>query len=182
VMEKNFDVPDPVTGLPEVAANEKADPTASLIKNTSTEIDASDTNTPFSPFTNGSAFGFWYKLRRWFRLFSSRSMSPTAKKTASYTAKAGQLVPYDPSGGTFTLKPPENPSIGDQFGIVEVGGSSASITVDGNGESIEKANDLGNWDTSFTLNGAAYIVVIWSFIPHASGNVWNIISIKQVPA
>lgn len=67
VSEHTFDVKSPVLSLPELAPNEKADPTASLIKNTSTEIDASETNEAFLIFTSGSAWGWWYKIRRWLR-------------------------------------------------------------------------------------------------------------------
>jgi len=182
VMIKTFDVPDPVTGLPELAAGEIADPTASLIKNTSTEIEASDTNAAFGPFTSGSAFGWWHKLRRWFRRLSATTLNPTAVKTANYTALPGQLVPFDPSGGTFTLKAPASPSIGDLFAVAESAKSALGITVDGNGEDIEKATDLGSLVSSFTLDGAAGAVVIWQYMPQATGNAWIIIGLKEVPA
>lgn len=60
---KTFTVRSPRLGLAVFAANEKADPTASLIKNTSAEIDASERNEPFDPFSGGSAFGWWPALK-----------------------------------------------------------------------------------------------------------------------
>lgn len=45
--------------LPKPAANEIADPTASLVKNTAAEINKAENNEAFGPFTAGSAFGWW---------------------------------------------------------------------------------------------------------------------------
>lgn len=57
-----FAVKTPNKDLIIPAANERADPDASLVQQTSLEIDASETNEAFGPFTSGSAFGWWKAL------------------------------------------------------------------------------------------------------------------------
>jgi hypothetical protein len=64
-------------------------------------------------------------------------LTTVAVKVANYTANADELVPYDPSGGTFTLKPPATPSLGDMWAIKNVTTDITSITFDGNGENLE---------------------------------------------
>lgn len=91
VVIHTFDILSPELGLPEIAANEKSDPTANLTKNTATEIARSETNTPFGPFTSGSAFGWWYKIRRWLRKLDAL-MSGTTGHTHDGTAGNGPTI------------------------------------------------------------------------------------------
>lgn len=62
-----FAVRTPARSLVIPAANEKADPDADLTQQTSVEIDASETNEVFAPFTSGSAFGWWKALEECIR-------------------------------------------------------------------------------------------------------------------
>lgn len=68
---------------------------------------------------------------------SGGGLSVTAVKTANYTASAGDLVRYNPSGGTFTITFPAVPSTDDQVGTKNVNSSTASITLAGNGNNVE---------------------------------------------
>lgn len=70
-LELSFTTVTALFGLPIPAANEKADPTASLVKNTETEIRRSSRNKPFGPFSSGSAFAWWPVIERWFRKLES---------------------------------------------------------------------------------------------------------------
>ena len=54
-----------------------------------------------------------------------------------YTALKGQLVLYDPSGGSFTINAPASPVLGDRFAIKNTTTDATAVTVDGNGNSIE---------------------------------------------
>lgn len=61
-------------------------------------------------------------------------------KTGAYTASANELVPYDTSGGGFTIDLPAIATIGDEVLIKEVANSAvAAVTIDGNGNTLEAA-------------------------------------------
>lgn len=57
-------------------------------------------------------------------------------QTSNYTASIGELVPYDASAAPFQLNAPPSPSLGDEWAISEVGVSSGSVTISGNGKNI----------------------------------------------
>ena len=60
----------------------------------------------------------------------------TSIKVANYTANTGERVRYDANFAPFTIEAPPSPVVGDKFGILEVGDSSGSVTIDGNGNNI----------------------------------------------
>lgn len=66
-------------------------------------------------------------------------LTPTAVKVGAYTAVTGDLVFYDPSGGTFQIDAPDNATaeLGDKFAIKNVTADVTSVTVHGNGQNIE---------------------------------------------
>jgi hypothetical protein len=74
-------------GLDIPAANERGNPDASLIQNTSTEIDESETNEPFIPFLLGSAFAWWKSLRdAWKAIDLSSPIGHALDDTANHGA------------------------------------------------------------------------------------------------
>jgi hypothetical protein len=81
------------------------------------------------------------------------ALTPTATKTGTYTAASGEIVCYNASGGTFSVRAPASPSDRAWFTIKEVAGSSTAITVDGNGANIDRAATMqfGVADGSITL-------------------------------
>jgi hypothetical protein len=69
------------------------------------------------------------------------------------TVASGFRQFYDPSGGTFTLKAPLAPVVGDVWAIKNVTTNATNVTVDGNGNNIVDpvAKTLG---ATFTFGGA----------------------------
>jgi hypothetical protein len=90
------------------------------------------------------------------------------------TPYVNRRVPYDPSAGTVTLKPPASPTVGDRWGIKNVTTSATAVTIDGNGESIEDPVAGGAPAASFSL-GIANVAVQWEFMNSASGNAWHVV-------
>jgi hypothetical protein len=90
---KTFTTLTPILALPIPAANEKADPTASLVKNTATEIDAAETNEAFSPFTGGSAWGTWPFLERIIRTLE-RLFNPSGGHAHTGSGDGGAVVAH----------------------------------------------------------------------------------------
>lgn len=62
---------------------------------------------------------------------------PTATKVGAYTAQRGDLVLYDPSGGTFQIDAPASPVKGDRFAVKNVTTDVTGVTISGNGNNIE---------------------------------------------
>lgn len=93
----------------------------------------------------------------------------TSLKTANYTATAGQRVPYDASGGTFTLTAPASPSQGERWAVKETADDATAITIAGNGSNIEDPVG-GTVGASFSL-GLAYVSVEWEY----DGTAWRVI-------
>lgn len=60
--------------------------------------------------------------------------------TGAHTAKAGELVFYDPTGGSFQIDAPASPTQGDRFAIKNSTTDATSVTIDGNGNNIEDPN------------------------------------------
>jgi hypothetical protein len=102
--ERTFTTRTPILALVIPAANEKADPTASLEKNTDTEIDASETNEAFAPFTTGSAWGWWRANEQTIRILESL-FHPTGGHTHKGSGATGPKISYNdltdvPGSGT----------------------------------------------------------------------------------
>lgn len=68
---------------------------------------------------------------------------------------------YNPSGGTFTLKAPAAPALGDQFGVKNVNASVTAITIDGNGNNI--VNPATHALVATFLRGGAFTGVDFVF-------------------
>ncbi len=88
-------------------------------------------------------------------------LAVTSVKTGNYTAHDGELVLYNPSGGTFILKAPSSPAANDFFGIKNNTNSVVSITLDGNGKDLDGSSSIAL--------AAASICQIW----HYNGAQWN---------
>ena len=67
--------------------------------------------------------------------------------TATLTVSSAECVPFDASGGAFTIYLPATPYKNLQFHFSENAGSATALTVDGNGKNINGAATL-------TMNGA----------------------------
>lgn len=63
--------------------------------------------------------------------------SPSDVKTGAFTARVGELVLYNPSGGGFQIDAPASPTVGDRFAIKNVTTDTTAVTIDGNAENIE---------------------------------------------
>lgn len=87
--------------------------------------------------------------------------------TSDYQANRGERVPYNPSGGTFTIYAPEAPSIGDFFAIKNVTNDCTAITLDGNGYSIEGPGM--SFMAVTQVIGSGGIALDWQFF----GNGWG---------
>lgn len=73
------------------------------------------------------------------------SCSATTPYAAAFTLseKYGEYIPFDVSGGGFTITLPASPYDGMTFHFSEVKGiSSNGVTVDGNGKNINGASTL----------------------------------------
>ena len=72
------------------------------------------------------------------------SCSATTPYAAAFTLseKYGEYIPFDVSGGGFTITLPASPYDGMTFHFSEVKGSSNALTVDGNGKNINGASTL----------------------------------------
>ena len=164
-----FDTLEPPLNLPSMAAMETADPTASLIKNTATEINRSESNTPFGPFTSGSAWGWWWKPERWRRKLNALFHAVTGHThtgagengpqishgdVASVSANQhhNEAHQLDPSGGPHTGALPESDvTFGDAGHAHGSGADGATVAhSDLNDDQAEKhrlINDSGSSTT-----------------------------------
>lgn len=69
-------------------------------------------------------------------------LSWTAVQTADFEAAVGDLVPYDPTGGSFTLDFPPNPLDNQLCGFKNVTDSLIPVTFDGNGHDVESPSSF----------------------------------------
>ena len=68
--------------------------------------------------------------------------NPWTRKTANYTAVAGDQLIADTTGGTFTITLPSSPSSGDSVKVADGGDwASNNLTIDRNGSNIEGSTD-----------------------------------------
>ena len=88
-----------------------------------------------------------------------------------YTASSGERVPYDGAVLVgFTINAPAAPSLGDRFGVKNIGLGVTVMTLDGNGSNIE--NPLlsvlgGSFTAGVSLFGAA-----WEYM----NGVWHVVT------
>jgi hypothetical protein len=79
------------------------------------------------------------------------TLTPTAIKTSSYAAAAGQFVPVDASGGSVAITLPTAPANGSQVGVRTVAYKAGNAVTVGCGGS-DKFNDAAASVTSLALN------------------------------
>ena len=89
--------------------------------------------------------------------------------TAVRTATIGELVLYDPSGGSFTISAPGTPVLGDRFAIKNTTTDVTALTIDGNSKNIEDPG-TSTLVPSFSL-GVAFIGLDFLF----DGTNWIIV-------
>lgn len=94
--------------------------------------------------------------------------NPWSRKTANYTAVAGDQLIVDTTGGTFTITLPASPSEGDSVKLADGGNwATTSFTVNRNGNKIE--GDI--YDILIDVHG-----VIIEFIYEDSTDGWQLYS------
>ena len=87
---------------------------------------------------------------------------------ANFTAAANDRVPWDSSGGTFTLMAPASPSAGDQWGAFENVSDATVLTIAGNGNDIE--SPAGGFSASFTVSQED-VSLVWIY----NGTRWKLV-------
>jgi hypothetical protein len=89
------------------------------------------------------------------------------KKTANYTAEAGDNIFADTSGGDFTITLPSSAAIGDQVKIIDAEGTFAAenLTVGRNSHKIQGATS----DLVISTSGAGIALVY-----NDSDNGWRL--------
>lgn len=92
-----------------------------------------------------------------------------AAATANFTARKGERVLYDASGGGFTITAPASANLGDRFAIKEVAGDATAVTINGNSSSIEDPI-AGTTPSNFSF-GVARASVEWEY----DGSIWRVI-------
>lgn len=90
--------------------------------------------------------------------------------TALFTAIVFQRVPYDPSGGTFTINAPAAPVQGDRWGVKNETANLTIVTINGNGNNIEDPTASFALAANFTLSGDG-IAAEWEF----DGTNWVVV-------
>jgi hypothetical protein len=106
----------------------------------------------------------------WGATSSAGLLTPTATKTADYTAVAGDMVKTDTSGGSFTVTlpnaPPVNTTVGvKQIAVAGVGTNATTIAAAGS----DVFNKSGG-PTSLTLDRLNQTVIM----QYGSGGVWTV--------
>ena len=104
----------------------------------------------------------------WYDIFSLAGLGETwIKKTANYTAEAGDNIFADTSGGDFTITLPSSASIGDQVKIIDAEGTFAAenLTVGRNSHKIQGATS----DLVISTSGAGIALVY-----NDSDNGWRL--------
>jgi len=95
-------------------------------------------------------------------------LTPTAVKTADYTAAAGELVLVDvATTGALTVTLPPAPDLGDAVGVASVAThASRELTVDGNGANVQTMAD------TFAATATFSQIVLVSFVYHYTAAGW----------
>lgn len=68
---------------------------------------------------------------------SSQPAVSSTVRVSGFTAVAGQIERYDPTGGTFTILMPASPVLNDRITFKNASSSATAVTLDGNGNSVE---------------------------------------------
>lgn len=125
----------------------------------------------------------WFKragfaFRRVAAIAGERFRQPAnpAPITAAYTASSWERVPYDPSGGTFTITLPDEPADGDQVQIKNTTNDDTAITIDGSGNDVEDTTEAGIFASTTSLEGHFGVVV---FQYDDENGEWTIVSIQN---
>ena len=96
------------------------------------------------------------------------SFTLLTERTGAYTADGNERLPWNASGGGFTLTAPVTSVSGVQWALFENASDATSITIDGNGAQIE--NPAGGFASSFAVAVADIsLVYLWN------GTRWKII-------
>ena len=104
----------------------------------------------------------------WYDIFTLAGLGETwIKKTANYTAEAGDNIFADTSGGDFTITLPSSAAIGDQVKIIDAEGTFAAenLTVGRNSHKIQGATS----DLVISTSGAGIALVY-----NDSDNGWRL--------
>jgi hypothetical protein len=105
--------------------------------------------------------------------YSLRFKYITDVKTANYQVVAYELVQYDPSGGTFTLTFPANPTQGEVVSIKNTTFDPSPITIS-SANNVE--THVGLVVTSFTIRQEDFFAQ-WSF--DAVNSIWRLIGFSK---
>lgn len=106
-------------------------------------------------------------------------------KTANYSAVATDIIRYDPSGGSFTIEMPPTPNINDSVTVKNVTNNTTAITVDGNGNNIQRTG-IYALVSSFSLQSRGdsytwfYTGSEWITIVDAKAGLISFSAINQV--
>lgn len=105
----------------------------------------------------GEAFGI---RRNGFELVRVNAVATSA---VTLTINTPQFVPYNATGGAFTITLPAAPYEGLQFNFSENAGSATALTIDGNGKNIVGAGTMSRSTayqaTTLRYNGTQWITV-----------------------
>ena len=104
----------------------------------------------------------------WYDIFTLAGLGESwIKKTANYTASAGDNIFADTSGGDFTITLPSSAAIGDQIKIIDAEGTFAAenLTVGRNSHKIQGATS----DLVVSTSGAGFALVY-----NDSDNGWRL--------
>jgi hypothetical protein len=85
-------------------------------------------------------YGAGYGIRR--THFELVRVNDVATSAVTLSFSSGQFVPYNTTGGAFTITLPASPTEGMQFNFSENAGSATALTIDGNGKNINGASTL----------------------------------------
>lgn len=106
-------------------------------------------------------------------------LTPTAVKTATYTAVVGELVRVDATAGAVVINLPSAPAASSQIGVIKLDSTSSAVTVTRGGTDVFQVAGGG---TTLTLPGTnradAFTAVILQYV----SGVWLPISGWATPA
>ncbi len=106
-------------------------------------------------------YGAGYGIRR--THFELVRVNDVATSAVTLSFSSGQFVPYNTTGGAFTITLPASPVEGMQFDFSENAGSATALTIDGNGKNIVGAGTMSRSTaylaTKLRYNGTQWITV-----------------------
>lgn len=98
------------------------------------------------------------------------SLTPTAVKTANYTAAANDLVPVDATSGTVAVTLPTTPADKTRIAVKKIDSSTNTVTINRGGSDV--FNKTGG-STSLTLSLVNQAVTLQY---KTSGGIWYVVS------